>query len=77
LLFHDKYLSLRFLPFGLAKFASISANCERRHVMLYAVSAKLILDRAPEFHTRLTDGRLVYGLPHQCPPPRKFSKHAP
>jgi len=27
--------------------------------MLYAVSAKLIPDRAPEFHTRLTDGSIA------------------
>jgi hypothetical protein len=31
--------------------------------MLYAVSAKLILDRAPEFHTRLTDGSIAAQRP--------------
>ena len=31
--------------------------------MLYAVSAKLILDRAPEFHTRLTDGTIAAQRP--------------
>ena len=36
---------------------------EWRHVMLYAVSAKLILDRAPEFHTRLTDGSVAAQRP--------------
>ena len=29
--------------------------------MLYAVSAELIPDRAPEFHTRLTDGSIADG----------------
>jgi hypothetical protein len=36
---------------------------EWRHVMLYAVSAKLIPDRAPEFHTRLTDGSIAAQRP--------------
>ena len=31
--------------------------------MLYAVSAKLIPDRAPEFHTRLTDGSIALQRP--------------
>ena len=31
--------------------------------MLYAVSAKLIPDRAPEFHTRLTDGSIASQRP--------------
>jgi hypothetical protein len=31
--------------------------------MLYAVSAKLIPDRAPEFHTRLTDGSIAAQRP--------------
>jgi hypothetical protein len=31
--------------------------------MLYAVSAKLIADRAPEFHTRLTDGGIAAQRP--------------
>ena len=30
---------------------------------LYAVSAKLIPDRAPEFHTRLTDGSIASQRP--------------
>jgi len=33
------------------------------YVMLYAVSAKLISDRAPEFHTRLTDGSIASQRP--------------
>jgi hypothetical protein len=33
------------------------------YVMLYAVSAKLIPDRAPEFHTRLTDGSIAAQRP--------------
>ena len=33
------------------------------YVMLYAVSAKLIPDRAPEFHTRLTDGSIASQRP--------------
>jgi hypothetical protein len=32
-------------------------------VMLYAVSAKLIPDRAPEFHARLTDGSIASQRP--------------
>jgi hypothetical protein len=32
-------------------------------VMLYAVSAKLISDRAPEFHARLTDGSIAAQRP--------------
>src|SRR5579863_5522319 len=32
-------------------------------VMLYAVSAKLIADRAPEFYTRLTDGSIAAQRP--------------
>jgi hypothetical protein len=32
-------------------------------VMLYAVSAKLIANRAPEFHTRLTDGSIAAQRP--------------
>ena len=32
-------------------------------MMLYAVSAKLIPDRAPEFHTRLTDGSIAAQRP--------------
>jgi hypothetical protein len=32
-------------------------------VMLYTVSAKLIFDRAPEFHTRLTDGSIAAQRP--------------
>jgi hypothetical protein len=31
--------------------------------MLYAVSAKLIPDRGPEFHTRLTDGSIAAQRP--------------
>jgi len=31
--------------------------------MLYAVSAKLIPDRAPEFHTHLTDGSIASQRP--------------
>jgi len=34
-------------------------NDEWGRVMLYAVSAKLIRDRTPEFHTRLTDGSIA------------------
>ena len=33
------------------------------YVMLYAVSAKLIPDRASEFHTRLTDGSIAAQRP--------------
>jgi hypothetical protein len=33
------------------------------YVMLYAVSAELIPDRAPEFHTRLTDGSIASQRP--------------
>jgi hypothetical protein len=33
------------------------------YVMLYAVSAKLIPDRVPEFHTRLTDGSIASQRP--------------
>jgi hypothetical protein len=36
---------------------------EWTHVMLYAVSAKLIPDRGPEFHTRLTDGSIAAQYP--------------
>ena len=36
---------------------------EGMYVMLYAVSAKLIPDRAPEFHARLTDGSIVAQRP--------------
>jgi hypothetical protein len=36
---------------------------EWMYVMLYAVSAKLIPDRAPEFHTRLTDGSIAAQRP--------------
>jgi hypothetical protein len=32
-------------------------------VTLYAVSAKLIADRAPEFHTRLVDGSIAAQRP--------------
>jgi hypothetical protein len=31
--------------------------------MLYSVSAKLVADRAPEFHTRLTDGSIAAQRP--------------
>jgi hypothetical protein len=33
------------------------------YVTLYAVSAKLIADRAPEFYTRLTDGSIAAQRP--------------
>jgi hypothetical protein len=33
------------------------------YMTLYAVSARLILDRAPEFHTRLTDGSIAAQRP--------------
>ena len=36
---------------------------ERQYVMLYAVSAELIPERAPEFHTRLTDGSIASQRP--------------
>jgi hypothetical protein len=36
---------------------------EWMYVMLYAVSAKLIPDRAPEFYTRLTDGSIAAQRP--------------
>ena len=36
---------------------------ERLYVMLYAVSAELIPDRAREFHTRLTDGSIAAQRP--------------
>ena len=34
------------------------------YVMLYAVSAELIPDRASEFHTRLTDGSIAAQRPN-------------
>jgi hypothetical protein len=43
--------------------------CDKRghdewmYVMLYAVSAKLVPDRAPEFHARLADGSIAAQRP--------------
>ena len=47
----------------IAHLAGAVRDDEWKHVMLYAVSAKLIPDRAPEFHTRLTDGSIAAQRP--------------